>query len=105
MLDIFFDLVLLASVILENWLGVRFVDKLVFEGDRVLSRRQKGWIWAAIGLASMLEYLNKRMGFFYSVNMLGLQIIIIGTVLFISRRKKIISITCVFIMFFQLCRR
>lgn len=102
LLDIFFDLVLLASAILENWLSVRFVDKLVFEGDRVLSRRQKGWIWAAVGLASMLEYLNKRMGFFYSVNMLGLQIIIIGTVLFISRRKKIISIICVFIMFFSI---
>ena len=102
MLDLFFDLVLLASVILENWLSVRFVDKLIFEGDRVLSRRQKGWIWAAVGLASMLEYLNKRMGFFYSVNMLGLQIIIIGTVLFISRRKKIISIICVFIMFFSI---
>lgn len=34
--------------------------------------------------------------------MLGLQILIIGTVLFILRRKKIISITCVFIMFFSI---
>lgn len=102
LLDIFFDLVLLASAILENGLSVRFVDKLVFEGDRVLSRRQKGWICAAVVMASLLEYLNKKIGFFYSLNMLGLQILIIGTVLFILRRKKIISITCVFIMFFSI---
>lgn len=102
LLDVFFDLVLLASAILENGLSVRFVDKLVFEGERVLSRRQKGWIWAAVGLASLLEFINKEMGFFYSVNMLGLQIIIIGTALFSIRRKKIISITSVFIMFFSI---
>ena len=102
LLDIFFDLVLLASAILENGLSVRFVDKLVFEGDRVLSRRQKGWIWAAVGLASLLEFINKEMGFFYSLNMLGLQIIIVDTALLVIRRKKFISITCVFIMFFSI---
>ena len=102
LLDIFFDLVLLASAILENGLSVRFVDKLVFEGDRVLSRRQKGWIWAAVGLASLLEYLNKRMGFFYSLAILALQILIIETVIFIIRRKKLFSMTCVFVMFFSI---
>lgn len=105
LLDIFFDLVLLASAILENGLSVRFVDKLVFEGERVLSRRQKGWICAAVVMASLLEYLNKRMGFFYSLAILALQILIIETVIFIIRRKKLFSMTCVFVMFFRLSRR
>mgnify|MGYP005754055919 CR=1 FL=1 len=102
LLDIFFDLVLLASAILENGLSVRFVDKLVFEGERVLSRRQKGWICAAVVMASLLEYLNKRMGFFYSLAILALQILIIETVIFIIRRKKLFSMTCVFVMFFSI---
>lgn len=102
LLDLFFNLVLLASVILENWLSVRFVDKLVFEGDRVLSKKQKGWIWVAVGLASMLEYLNKRMGFFYSLAILALQILSMETAIFIIRRKKFFSMTCVFIMFFSI---
>lgn len=102
MLDLFFNLVLLASVILENWLGVRFVDKLVFEGDRVLSRRQKGWIWAAVGMASLLEFANKEMGIYISIGMLGIQLFFIEVSILAVRRKKFISITCVLVIFFSI---
>lgn len=102
LLDLFFNLVLLASVILENWLGVRFVDKLVFEGDRVLSRRQKGWIWAAVGMASLLEFANKEMGIYVSIGMLGIQLFFIEVSILTVRRKKFISITCVLVIFFSI---
>ena len=102
MLDLFFNLVLLASVILENWLSVRFVDKLVFEGDRVLSRRQKGWIWAAVGMASLLEFANKEMGIYVSIGMLGIQLFFIEVSILAVRRKKFISITCVLVIFFSI---
>lgn len=102
MLDIFFDLVLLASAILENGLSVRFVDKLVFEGERVLSRRQKGWIWAAVGMASLLEFANKTMGIYFSIGMLGIQLLLIEGSILVVRRGKFISTTCVLIIFFSI---
>lgn len=99
-LDIFGHLLLLASAILENALSVKFVDKLNFEGDRMLSKKQQGVIWAAVGIASLLEFANKEMGIYYSIGMLGIQLLLIEASILAVRRRKVISTTCVLVVFF-----